>query len=56
MKDVLLEGIKEDILCLPIHDAVAVQQQHQERAKEVMLETWHRHMGGVSTKVKVDMP
>ena len=56
LKDVLLEGIKEDILCLPIHDAIAVQQQHQDWAKEAMLETWQRHMDGVMTKVKVDMP
>jgi hypothetical protein len=56
LKDVLLEGIKEDIVCLPVHDAVAVQQQHQNWAKEVMLETWQEHMDGVGTKVKVDMP
>ena len=56
LKDVLLEGIKEDIVCLPVHDAVAVQQQHQDWAKEVMLETWQRHMDGVRTKVKADMP
>ena len=24
----MLEGIKEDIVCLPVHDAVAVQQKH----------------------------
>jgi len=56
LKDVLLEGIKEDIVCLPVHDAVAVQQQHQDWAKEVMLETWRRHLDGVGTKVKVDLP
>ena len=56
LKDVLLEGIKEDIICLPVHDAVAVQQQHQNWAKEVMLETWQEHMDGVRTKVKVDLP
>jgi hypothetical protein len=56
LKDVLLKGIKEDIVCLPVHDAVAVQQQHQDWAKEVMLETWQEHMDGVRTKVKVDMP
>ena len=54
LKDVMLEGIKEDIVCLPVHDAVAVQQQHQDWAKEVMLETWREHMDGVNTKVKVD--
>ena len=55
LKDVMLEGIKEDIVCLPVHDAVAVQQQHQHWAKEVMLETWQEHLGGVGTKVKVDL-
>lgn len=56
LKNVMLEGIKEDIVCLPVHDAVAVQQQHQDWAKEVMLETWQEHLGGVETKVKVDLP
>ena len=56
LKDVMLEGIKEDIVCLPVHDAVAVQQQHQDWAKEVMLETWQEHLDGVKTKVKVDLP
>ena len=39
-----------------MHDAVAVQQQHQDWAKEVMLETWQEHLDGVGAKVKVDMP
>ena len=56
LKDVMLEGIKEDIVCIPVHDAVAVQQQHQDWAKEVMLETWQEHLDGVGTKVKVDSP
>ena len=54
LKDVLLEGIKEDIVCLPVHDAVAVQQ-HQNWAKEFMLETRQEHMDGVKTRVKVDI-
>jgi len=56
LKDVMLEGIKKDIVCLPVHDAIAVQQQHQHWAKDVMLETWQAHVGGVRTKVKVDLP
>ena len=56
LKDVMLEGIKEDIVCLPVHDAIAVQQQHQQWAKDVMLETWQEHLKGVKTKVKVDFP
>jgi hypothetical protein len=53
LKDVMLEGIKEDIVCLPVHDTVAVQQQHQGWAKDVMLETWQAHLGDVASKVKV---
>ena len=56
LKDVMLEGIKEGIVCLPVHDAIAVQQQHQGWAKEVMLETRQEHLDGVRTKVKVDLP
>ena len=56
LKDVMLQGVKKDIVCLPVHDAVAVQQQHQAWAEEVMLETWSRYMDCVKTKVKVDMP
>jgi hypothetical protein len=56
LKNVILKGIKEDIVCLPVHDAVAVQQQHQNWAKEVMLETWQAYLDGVRTKVKVDLP
>ena len=46
----------KDIVCLPVHDAVAVQQQHKEWAREIMLETWQKHARGVSTKVKIDYP
>ena len=56
LKDVLLEGIKEDIVCLPVHDAIAVQQGHEDWAIEVMLETWQEHANGVGTKVKIDYP
>jgi hypothetical protein len=47
---------KEDIVCLPVHDAIAVQQGHEDWAKEVMLETWQEHAKDVGTKVKVDYP
>ena len=43
-------------MCLPVHDAVALQQQHQNWAKEVIPETWQEHLDGVKTKVKVDLP
>ena len=28
LKQVMLEGIKQDIVCLAVHDAVAVRQEH----------------------------
>ena len=52
----MLEGIKENIVCLPVHHAIAVQQQHQYWAMGAMLETWQAHLDGVKTKVKVDLP
>ena len=44
LRKVMLEGIKKDIVCLPVHDAVAVQQEHLKWAKETMLECWGRQM------------
>lgn len=41
----MLEGINESIVCLPVHDAVAVQQQ--DWAKDVILATWQAHLDGV---------
>jgi hypothetical protein len=57
LKQVMLEGIKKDIVCLPVHDAVAVQQEHLKWAEETMLECWDRQMetSGLA-RVKVDLP
>ena len=41
---------------LLVHNAIAVQQGHEEWAKEVMLEAWQEHAKGMGTKVKVDYP
>lgn len=45
LKQVMLEGIKRDIVCLPVHDAVAVQQEHLKWVEETMLECWDRGLG-----------
>ena len=34
------EGMDKNILCLPIHDAIAVEEQHAEWAKKAMEEAW----------------
>jgi hypothetical protein len=57
LKQVMLEGVNKDIVCLPVHDAVAVQQEHLKWAEETMLECWDRQMetSGLA-RVKVDLP
>lgn len=57
LKQVMLEGVKKDIVCLPVHDAVAVQQEHLEWAKDTMLECWDKQMETIGlARVKVDLP
>ena len=57
IKDVMLEGIKEGIACLPVHDDVAVQQEHIEWAKEQLLASCDKitETTGLA-RVKVDLP
>ena len=56
LKQVMLEGIKKDIVCLPVHDAVAVQQEHLNWAEETMLECWDGHTGTSGlARVKMDL-
>ena len=57
IKDVMLEGARQGIVTLPIHDAVAVQQKHLEWAKKQMLVSWDKitQTKGLA-RVKVDLP
>jgi hypothetical protein len=34
LRDVMLQGVDTDIVVLPVHDAVAVQQKHEQWAVE----------------------
>ena len=60
LKQVMLEGVEQDIVALPVHDAVAVTQDNADWAKEAMLRAWFEHAnsgGGVArSRVKVDYP
>ncbi|MDA7782336.1 hypothetical protein N9A05_02400 [Gammaproteobacteria bacterium] len=60
LKQVMLEGVEQGIVALPVHDAVAVTQDNAEWAKEAMLRAWFEHAnsgGGVArSRVKVDYP
>jgi len=40
MKEIMLRGVKDQIVALPIHDAVAVQAKHRAWAESVMTEVW----------------
>ena len=58
LKLVMLEGVEQGIVALPVHDAVAVTQDNADWAKEAMLRAWFEHAnsgGGVArSRVKVD--
>ena len=57
LKQDMLQGIKKDIVCSPVHDAVAVRQEHLKWAEKTTLECWDRQMetSGLA-RVKVDLP
>jgi len=51
--------VDKGIVVLPVHDAVAVQQKHEEWAVVTMLEAWSRVSasgGAAKARVKIDRP
>jgi hypothetical protein len=55
LKKVMLQGVDEGIVCLPIHDAVAVPQRHQAWAEQAMVNAWTDAVGcDVKPRVKVE--
>ena len=55
LKKVMLKGVDEGVVCLPIHDAVAVPKRHQLWAVKTMIDTWTEVVGcDVKPRVKVD--
>ena len=55
-KEVMLQGVDEGIVCLPVHDAVAIPTRHQAWAEKAMVEAWTDAVGcDVKRRVKVDM-
>ena len=38
LRQVMLQGMEKDIVCLPVHDAIAVPQLHEQWAMEAMLQ------------------
>lgn len=54
LKKVLLQGVDAGIVCLPVHDAVAVQRRHVDWAVEAMTNAWAEIAYGLRPKVKVE--
>ena len=50
----MLEGIEQDIVSLPVHDAIAVKQSDADWAKEAMERVWSDETLGGKTLLKVD--
>jgi hypothetical protein len=56
LRKVMLEGIEQGIVSLPVHDAIAVKQGEAEWAKEAMERVWSEETLGGKTRLKVDYP
>ena len=56
LRKVMLEGIEQGIVSLPVHDAIAVKQCDAEWAKEAMSRLWTEETLGGKTRLKVDYP
>jgi hypothetical protein len=56
LREVMLKGIEKDIVVLPVHDAVAVQQVNEGWALDAMSEAWDKHVGLGRARLSVDRP
>jgi len=60
MMHVMLTGMKDNVMTLPIHDAIAVKQRHAEWGEEAMRAAWeytaHHWDASAKASVKVNWP
>lgn len=45
LKRVMLQGVENNIVALPVHDAVAVQRKHKAWAEKTMIKIWGEVVG-----------
>jgi hypothetical protein len=45
LKRVMLEGVRDDVVALPIHDAVAVKESDKDWAERVLVKQWNNVIG-----------
>ena len=50
--DIMVEGAKQDITVLPVHDAIAVNDSYTSWSEEQMTEKWMRHVNRSGASVK----
>ena len=56
LREVMLKGVEKDIVVLPVHDAVAVQQVNEGWALDAMSQAWEKHVGFGRARLSVDRP
>ena len=56
LREVMLKGVEKDIVVLPVHDAVAVQQVNEGWAVDAMSQAWGKHVGFGRARLSVDRP
>ena len=52
MRNVLLQGGKDGVLALPIHDAIATKTTNKNWAKETMSKCWREWINQIDPKAK----
>lgn len=53
LKRVILKAMKQDVFCLPIHDAVACTVHHAEMVSQLMHESWSQEIGNLAGAAKL---
>ena len=56
LREVMLQGVEKDIVVLPVHDAVAVQQVNEGWALDAMSQAWDKQVGFGRARLSVDRP
>ena len=55
LKKVMFKGVDDGVVCLPVHDAIAIQRRHESWAVKTMISTSTEVVGcDVKPRVKVD--
>ena len=52
LRNVILKGVKDGILALPIHDAIATKQTNKDWAKETLLREWYQWVKQLDCKAR----